>query len=146
MEYTYEFGGKTYIQRPLVLGQLRQLLKVLKNVEIPGDATALGLIEAFGDKIQDVLAVVLTEQGTSLKDKNLTALADDLAFSVTPETAFQVCEDFFSCNPVSSLLERLTGAMGKITGTLPPIGLATSSLSSAPAISPAVMPSSGDTD
>lgn len=32
-ECTYEIGGKTYIQRELVLGQVKQLQGYLKNTE-----------------------------------------------------------------------------------------------------------------
>lgn len=124
MEFTYNIDGKKFIQKPLVLGQLRQLLSILKTVEIPGDANAVGLIDAFGDRLQEVLAVILTEEGTSLKDKNIAAVSEMLSFCMTPETALQAIEDFFTCNPVSSLLERLTGAMGKVAANLPSIGSA----------------------
>ncbi len=146
MEFTYEIDGRKFIQRPLVLGQLRQLLSVLKTVEIPGDANAVGLIDACGDRLPEALAIVLTEEGSSLKDKNIAALADMLSFSVTPELALQVIEDFFSCNPVSSLLERLTGTIARATANLTPIGSMASSLSSAAATSPDETRSSGGTD
>jgi len=118
MEFTYEIGGRTYVQRPLVLGQLKQLLNVLKNMQIPADADAIGLVNALGDCIHEALAVVLTEKGMSPRDKDIAALAQELAFSMTPEEALRVIEDFFACNPVSSLLERSAGAIEKITAIL----------------------------
>ena len=67
MEKTYEIGGKTYTQKPLVLGQVRQLLDLLANVSIPADATAVGLINAIGDKLSLAIAIVLAEPGKSLR-------------------------------------------------------------------------------
>jgi len=146
MAFTYKIDGTIFVQMPLVLGQLRQLLAVLKNVEIPAVADALGLIQAVGDRLPEALAVVLTERGQSPRDKDLAALADRLAFSVTPETTLQVVEDFFDCNPVSSLLERLAGVMANATRNLAPIGSTTLSSSSPQETSPGETRSSGDAD
>lgn len=63
MAYEYEIDGVTYIQKPLVLGQLKQLLSLLQRLRIPADTDALGVIMAIGADLPDVLAVVLTEKG-----------------------------------------------------------------------------------
>lgn len=143
--FLYEIDGKTYVQKPLVLGQLSQLLAVLKDARIPVNTSVAGLMEALGGHLPDALAVVLTPEGQSPRDKNLMELSEELSFSVSLPTALQVIEDFFSLNPVSSLLERLTGGMLKITAHLNPATESTGSPSSLPeAISQGVTTSSGD--
>jgi len=114
MEKTYEINGKTYVQRPLVLGQAAQLLALLKDVSLPGEATALGLVAALGERIPEALAIILTEAGTSPRDKNRTALAEELSFFLQPETALEAVDHFFELNPLSSWLNRLAELMNRI--------------------------------
>jgi hypothetical protein len=114
----YEIGGKTYVQRTLVLGQTRQLLGVVRFIKLPGDLEIRSLIEALGPHLPGVLAVVLTEEGKSPRDKDLEVLAAELEFSITLEQTAQVIEDFFSCNPLPSLLDKLTQAAGKISAKI----------------------------
>jgi hypothetical protein len=139
----YEIDGKTYLQRSLVLGQIRQLMTVLEGLTIPPDVTVPALIDLLGAKLPEALAVVLTEEGKSPRDKNLAALAAELEFSLPIETACEVVEDFFACNPVAALLDRLTGTMGAIGGLLGS-GSTRRSSSSVTAISPSGTASSGD--
>lgn len=128
-EYTIE--GKIYTQSAMVLGQWRQLLNILKDVPVPADASAGQLAVILGDRLPAAFAVVLNPEGVSLRDKDLRAIADDLEFSLSTETAIQVIEDFFVCNPLSSLLERIGGVAGNLapaeTGTTPLTGLSSSS-------------------
>ena len=113
-EKKYDIGEKVYIQRPLVLGQTRQLLAVLDGVTLPDNLDIRSLIASLGKSLPGALAVVLTEEGKSPKDKDLDALSAELEFSITLEQTAQVIEDFFSCNPLPSLLDKLTEAAGKI--------------------------------
>jgi len=117
-EKSYEIGGKTYIQRALVLGQIKQLKGVLAGVEISEDFTVQEIIETLEDRLYQALAIVLTEAGTALKGKDLPTLAEELEWSIPPETAFEVIEDFFICNPTASLLNKLAGVIGKIRGLM----------------------------
>lgn len=110
-EKYYLIGDKAYVQRPLVLGQIKQLLAALKGVSIPVNVTTIGLIAALGDALPAILAIVLTEDGASLKGKNISVMAEEISFSISPETTLQVIEDFFDCNPIPLLLERI----GKMT-------------------------------
>jgi hypothetical protein len=117
--FRYEIGSKTFTQGPLVLGQVRQLLEVLKDFHFPEEFTAPQLMELLGpDRFPAALAVVLTEDGKSPRDKDLAALAADLEFSITAEMALQVVNDFFACNPVSSLLAGMSGALGTMAANL----------------------------
>jgi len=111
---TYKIGGITYQQRPLVIGQVKQLLTVLEGLTIPSDIDMMGLVATLGDRLPDALAVILTPDGMSPKDKDLKKLSEELAFSLEIEQAMEVVEDFFVLNPISSLFGRLNQAIEKI--------------------------------
>lgn len=123
--FEYEIGGKTYVQKPLVWGQVKQLTNLLKDVEFSADATPITLIGVIGDKMGDVLAVVLTEKDKHVKDKNVKELAEELSFEVSPELVIRVIEDFFDCNPTGLYLEKIANLFGKVTEqaekSIPPI-------------------------
>lgn len=110
----YEFGGKVYTQEKLVWGQVRQIASALKGVSFTGEMSVAGLIDMVGDKLSSVLAIVLTEEGTSIKDKDLTVLAEEIEASIPIDMLMQVVEDFFICNPMALVLEKLTGLVGGV--------------------------------
>jgi len=103
----YEIGDKIYIQRPLVLGQIRQLIDLLSGVTIPAGADAYGLIRALGESLPKALAIVLTEEGKSPREKDLREAAIELEFAITPEQTLEVVDHFFDLNAISSLLSRI---------------------------------------
>jgi len=114
-EYRYEIGGNVYVQRMLVLGQVRQLTGLLQELRIePEKLDAAGLLTLLGERLPEALAIVLTEEGKSPRDKDLKALAEEIEFSIEAETVVQVIEDFFSCNPAASLFDRLAGVVQKV--------------------------------
>jgi len=129
--FKYEIGGKKYTQNPLVLGQVGQLMRIVEGMVIPSGVDTLGLISALGDKLPLAIAIVLTPEGVTLKDKDIHALASELEFEMPPEMAIQVIEDFFTCNPIQSLLERIGSMAGKIAGKIQTTGSKPSSASSA---------------
>lgn len=145
----YRIGGVVMEQRPLVLGQIRQLMEVLKGATIPAEAGAMELLAILGDRLPRALAVVLCPEGQQVLDKNLDELAGWLEFAMDADAAIRVVEDFFVCNPVVSLLDRLTGATGKLAAATareearPETGSSDSALSSPTATSPEETPSSG---
>lgn len=130
--FKYQFSDKTYIQKKLVLGQINQLIHFFRenNITILNEVTVQGVVISLGDKIPHALAIVLTEEGKSPKGKDLKALAEEIEFGISPETTLEVVEHFFDCNHIPSLLEKLTGMMGKITEKISLIGSKTSSVSS----------------
>jgi hypothetical protein len=121
--YEYEIGGRLFIQRPLVLGQLRQLTEEMKGLVIePGTELSLqNIIGIFGEKISRGIAIVLTPKDFKLKDKDVDTLTEELEYEMDIETTFKVVEDFFDCNPLSSLLNKFTSLMHKAGGTEPKI-------------------------
>ena len=116
----YTIGGVCYTQAPIVLGQSIQLSKVLKGLDgVLTDLTSF--IDIIGDKLPLLMAIVLTPEGENLKEKNIYELAEVLSFEADLDITEQVVSDFFICNPITLLLERIeaaTGAVGVIMGRL----------------------------
>lgn len=117
MEKRYEIGGKTYIQRPIVLGQFAELAPMLSGLTISTQDSAK-LIADLGSNLPRVMAVVLVEEGKSLpeafRSEAIQARANHLAWNVQPEQVIEVVEDFFECTPVSSISTRLGAMMQKL--------------------------------
>ena len=110
-EFRYEIGGKVYIQRPLVLGQIGQLIVVLKGIEITDGMGTMDIVALLDDRLPEAIAVILTEDGKRLKDKDIKSLAEDLSETLDVETAMEIVDRFFSLNPIASVLDKLTGTM-----------------------------------
>ena len=113
--FKYEIDDKIYTQKELVWGQVKQMIDVLKGVTFPPNPTPLDIISVLDERLPSALAVVLTEEGQSVKDKDLTALSSELSFNIPLGVTMQVIEDFFDCNPTALLLERLQKLIGKIS-------------------------------
>lgn len=129
MEKKYQIGGTTYIQRPLVLGQMKQIREVIGGMVIPATFTPAEIIQLLEDRLPLALAVVLTPEGFSPKGKDLVAIAEQIDFAIELETAMEVVEDFFICNPVVSLSKKLAGITDALLGMMKPTGLTRSSSS-----------------
>ncbi len=143
MKFTYEIGGKTYVQEPLVLGQWRQMLPYLQKVSLPDLPDTAALVSALADDIMPLVACCITEEGKSPRDKDIEALAAELEFACTPEQLLQIADDFFACNPLLSILEKLEAAAGRIRERMEKTGSTPSASSSPEAISPGGTQSSG---
>ena len=112
----YTLGGQEYVQKPLVLGQYKQLLGVLGGVQLGG--SAIEIIATLGDKVPLAAAIVLQpvkRWPLSLlytpQRKNIKRLAVKLSSLLDVDTAMEVMADFFDCNPVQQSMERLAGVM-----------------------------------
>lgn len=116
----YTIGGVCYTQTPIVLGQAIQLSRALKGVE--GSASDLqSFIDVIGDKMPSLMAIALNPEGVRLQDKDIEAIAADLMANADLATTEQVVSDFFICNPITLLLERIekaTGVVGEVMGKL----------------------------
>ena len=143
----YDINGRAFVQRPLVLGQIQQLLRVLDGIALPDPLTLASLLDALGGRLYSAIAVVITEKGCSPRDKDLEALAAELEWSAPLETALEIVDDFFVLNPASSLLGKAGSMIGGLNRTLAALaGGSTRSSSFSPgATSPGATPSSGDT-
>jgi hypothetical protein len=140
MKCTYEIGGKTWTQRSLVLGQIRQLLTVIKGVVIPPGCGVAQLIELLGDRLPVALAVVLVEEDHGLQSRFgirvrlengimipewyqnpevMAEIASEIFAGIDAETIARVVADFLSCNPISGLLDQLTGILDEAKQLMP---------------------------
>lgn len=144
-EKEYAIGGKTYIQRPLVIGQVKQMAGILGGLQIPRNGSVSELIDILGAKLMPAVAVVLTENAKSPRDKDIEALAAELEFTMTPEDLVRVIDDFFVLNPISSLLERIGALTENGTEAVRTLtdGLTTWLLTSRRVTSPDGTPSNG---
>jgi len=114
----YEFGGKHYLQYPIVLGQLRLLIPIISNLELsPGDSAVVELVRALGDKLHRVMATLLVEPNQSVRVamQKIDERQADLEWSMLPESCIEVLEDFFECNRLSSLFGKIKEAAEKVT-------------------------------
>lgn len=144
--FKYIIDGKTYIQKPLVLGQIRQLIGHLKGLEIKPGSSGVGIVFELGDQLPAALAIVLVEEGKSPKREmeEIKQFSEELEYLIDGDTTVMVVEDFFVCNPISSILERI-GRLKKFLTAKNPTGSKNPSSSSPEEISPKETPSSGDT-
>ena len=114
-EYRSEINGKVYILKPLVLGQVSQITQLLQGIEITSDMGTVDIIKLLDDRLPEAIAVVLTEEGKKLKDKDIPELTEEIRESLDIGTAMDIVDCFFSLNPIASVLEKLTGTMMGIT-------------------------------
>jgi hypothetical protein len=164
-QFEYTIDGKKHFQRELVLAQIRQLAVVMQPLGLP-DTLGIGtLIVLLADQAPAAAACVLRdENGTipwmrvemigplpciTVDTDKFAAFTMQIAAGLTPEIVAKAVEDFFDCNPIASLLERLNGMTEKITGAMATMKvkspLNTSSASSPEETSPKETPSSGAT-
>lgn len=167
-EMKYEIGGKTWTQRPLVLGQVQQLLTVIKGLMIPPGASVLQLVEILGDRLTIALAIVLVEEEKDLRERvgvrvtlaggvmvpewyqnpeRMAEIASEIFAGINTETTIKVVADFLACNPISGLLDQLIGLMEKGSVLMPLVagtGSTPSSASSPEETSPGETASSGN--
>jgi len=118
--FKYTIGDKTFIQKKLVMGQIDQLMTEVREIKFPARFTANEIKEALGDRLYTGLAIILVEEGKSPRREieEIQKFANELYWAMDPETIIGVIEDFFDCNPIASISERLSGAMSKVTAKL----------------------------
>ena len=142
---TYVVAGIIYELRPLVFGQWQQLTKIINGLEYPEQITPRSVVETFGSRLDELLAVILTEEKKSPADKDLAATAKYLAFNMSPERVAQVVTDFFTITPVGSLMDLVTGVTTTLMMRLQAeTGLNSALSCSPPETGPSAAASSGD--
>lgn len=139
----YTINGCNYQQKPLVLGQIAQLVPLLQGIRFTS-FEAMAVVVALADKLPEVLAIVLRRENEPLKDKNLADYGADMA-EADFATAMQVVVDFFTCNPLPSLLEQVSGVISTILETMTTTGSTRQFASFPEETSREETPSSGDT-
>jgi len=114
-KYEYVIGGKVYTMKPLVLGQVNQLINLIKDVNLPSEPTIANLMLALGDKLPEAVAIILHVPEVSLKQKNIKELSEEISFEMSPELTLEIVEDFFDCIPLSLLLAKITETIKRVT-------------------------------
>ncbi len=145
-EFKYTIGDKRYCQRPLVMGQVDQLLEVLESAPIKNVLSAWDIKKSLGENLYLCLAIVLIEEGKTARRTmdELRALADEIRWSIDPETEVEVIENFFDCNPVARIMERLPELQKGLVKKLLETAFVTPLSASQKETSPGETPSSGD--
>jgi hypothetical protein len=118
---TYKIGDKTYHQRPVVIGQARQISNAIKGMSI-NYSDPFSVINSVGDKIVELVAIVLIPDGVELKIKNLDKVIYDIEWELSPELAIEIVTDFFIINPLSLISEKVTGAIKSLSKANPKAG------------------------
>lgn len=148
MSKTYEIGSKSYRQEAIVLGQLGKLTDLLQGLQIDVGGTAPQVLFALQGKVPDALAIVLIADGEDVRqamtDEAVADRADALAWSLTPEKAVEVIEDFFDVNPISSIGEKIRKALAGMRAATAGTPSSASSTSSPEATSRVETRSSGE--
>ena len=113
-EYSYTIGTKKYAQRPIVIGQVNQLIDLIKTADFPTEPTPTSILITLGDKVPLAVAIVLHDPDKTLREKDYKELAKEIEFYLTPEMALEVVSDFFDCNQISSLFDKIQKTVEKI--------------------------------
>lgn len=109
----YQIGDKAFVQKKLVMGQVEELVGLIGNVSFSeADLNPVGIVAAIGPKIYGCLAIVLREEGKEKWwERDLGDLAEWIKWEADPEVIVEIVQDFFGLNPLSSLFEKMGGAM-----------------------------------
>ncbi|MCE5243398.1 MAG: hypothetical protein ABFD98_11715 [Syntrophobacteraceae bacterium] len=120
MEKRYCIGGRAFVQRPIVLGQLRLLLAALDGMTFDS-ASPLGVLRSLGEKLPAVLSILLVEEDLGVREamERQEERAERIGWEASPEVCLEAVEDFFACNPVSSVSERLGKILEQVAGETP---------------------------
>jgi len=98
-EKKYEIGGKIFIQRPLVLGQWKQVMELFAEMR---EADPLDIFAH-----PRCIAILLTEKGVNLKEKDLEASAEFIEQNIDAMISLDVVNDFFDLSPVHLFSQKL---------------------------------------
>ena len=108
----YNIGGSMYTQHEMKLYQMIQLSHCLPldqmklgeiKIETPKD-----LVDLLGDAVSKALAIILCPAGVDLRKKNISKVQLHLEDHLNASILIEVLEDFFVCNQVSSVAEKVT--------------------------------------
>lgn len=112
--FEYQIGERVYIQKPLVLGQIKLITGLLKNVDLPKTVDVVEIVGAVQGVINEALSIVLIEESmVKAKPEELSEYfsANQLIdrgkyfeWYAGSDVLVKVVNDFLSCNPVASVL------------------------------------------
>lgn len=111
----YVIGGKRFFQKELVWGQVKQVLTEIKGVDLPSSTTTKDVLKIFEDKLPRLVAIVLEQEGVSLKEKNIDDLVYFFEWELSTKLIEEIVEDFFGFNPILSWSEKMQKGIGEGT-------------------------------
>lgn len=118
---TYEIGGRKFALHELKLGQEQQLSRLLATAIGDRPESALESAAIWHGMHSRVLAIALTEEGVSLRDKNIDALAAFFEDELTGQQAAAMVEDFFGYIPITSVMEHMAAGLTGLGAVKPAI-------------------------
>ncbi|MDW8003053.1 MAG: hypothetical protein RMJ39_10420 [Deltaproteobacteria bacterium] len=112
----YEIFGKTFIQKPLVLRQTKQLVELFSDTNLSKlfESDIENLIKIFAKKGAKFLAIVLIPEGVEIKDKDMAYL-EELFEDCDLDTFTEVVKDFFLFNNLLSLIQKVVSPLTEKT-------------------------------
>ena len=111
----YEIGGQIFIQRRLVWGQVKQLIKEIEGIELPSDLAPRDILTVFEAKLPRLVSIVLIPEGQTAKSKNIDEMLELFEWELGVDQIMEIIEDFFDCNPIPLWLEKINKGVGKMT-------------------------------
>jgi hypothetical protein len=132
--YEYQLGDHTYIQKPLVLGQLEQIAKSLLGLPLnlfnmeamkkdtQGEALKGTLIKLFEEGLLvEAMSAALIPKGQGVRNRDLKTIQDDIRYECDLSVGVKIITDFFECNAPSNLVSIWKGSMigGMMTAKTP---------------------------
>jgi hypothetical protein len=109
----YVIGEVTYVQKALVLGQMKALTKLLKSVTLPKVLEPVAIAEAVEDVLHTAFAIVLIKKGEETPKEikkqmdNLASTAEILEYTIDSNNIMSVINDFLYYNPINSILDLM---------------------------------------
>ena len=112
----YVIGDRKFVQKRLVWGQARQLIKEIEGVELPSEYTPKDILRLLEAKLPNLISIVLIPEGQTAKAKDNATTLEFLEWELSLEQTVSIVEDFFECNPIPSWLEKIGMGSGMIGG------------------------------
>ena len=115
----YKIGDKIYSQKTLVFGQIRQILGIIKKINLGKkgkiiEFTVTDLINLLGDSILDFISIILIPSDSTPKDKDNSKIAEEIEWEIKTDVISEVMSDFFIFNQISELQKKMMEMMKKM--------------------------------
>jgi hypothetical protein len=115
VDFEYEIGDKTYVQKALVLGQIKLLTDLLKTIDLPKTLKPVEIAVAVEEVLPTALAIVLIEKDKTtpgdIQNRDIEATSKSFEWTLDSIVITRVIGDFLYCNPVASVLKLMNTAV-----------------------------------
>jgi hypothetical protein len=127
----YQVGEKIYIQKALVIGQIRLVTDLLKTIDLPKTIDVPEIVNSIGGVISEAMAIVLMEESmVKATAKELAVYfsaeaikerVEEFTFKLGSDVIVEAVNDFLSCNPITSGLELIKTVVSNMYQVTPAI-------------------------